>query len=349
MTRRRAPAKPTRATLPEHGHSRAEVTAMIDEASREDILDFEQRLMAGGTYPAGDDVMEVAKEAYLRFFSTNPLYSHLQEPRADGARDHRDDGGPPARPERAPGSVTSGGSESILMGVKIARDRARALHPEITEPEMIIPFSAHPAFTKGAQYFGLKKVEAPLRPDLDLDVDAYKRLITPNTVLMIGSAPGMTLGQVDPIEELAPLALEREINFHVDSCIGGYFLPFAEMLGYPIPTFDFRVPGVTTISADLHKFGYTAKGASTILSRDPDIFQYQVFRFGAPTATRTGTTRRPRPAPARAARWLQRGPCSSTSASMATSASSARRWATWSASRPASTRSPGSRSWASPR
>ena len=98
-----APAKPTRATLPEHGHSRAEVTAMIDEASREDILDFEQRLMAGGTYPAGDDVMEVAKEAYLRFFSTNPLYTlHLPEPRADGARDRRDDRGPPCTARTPP-------------------------------------------------------------------------------------------------------------------------------------------------------------------------------------------------------------------------------------------------------
>ncbi|MBM4408335.1 MAG: aspartate aminotransferase family protein [Chloroflexi bacterium] len=309
MTTAEAPAaaQPQRATLPEHGHTRDEIRRMIDEASREDILDFEQRLMAGGTYPAGDDVMEVAKEAFLRFFSTNPLYSSIFKSLAQMERVIVEMTAGLLHGPTATGSVTSGGSESILMGVKIARDRARTLHPEITEPEVIIPFSAHPAFTKGAHYFGFRKVEAPLRPDLNLDVEAYKRLITRNTVLMIGSAPGMTLGQVDPIEELAPLALERNINFHVDSCIGGYFLPFAEMLGYPIPTFDFRVPGVTTISADLHKFGYTAKGASVIMSRDPEIFEYQVFRFGAPhhdpnwytTPSATGT----RPGGAMAAAW----------------------------------------------
>jgi glutamate/tyrosine decarboxylase-like PLP-dependent enzyme len=263
--------------------------------------------MAGGTYPAGEDVMEVAKDAYLRFFSTNPLYSSIFKSLAQMEREIIEMTAGLHHGPQATGSVTSGGSESILMGVKIARDRARDLHPEIREPEMIVPFSAHPAFTKGGHYFGLKVVEAPLRDDLLLDVPAYKKLITDNTVLMIGSAPGMTLGMIDPITELAPLALEREINFHVDSCIGGYFLPFVEKLGYPIPIFDFRVPGVTTISADLHKFGYTAKGASTILSRDPDIFKYQVFKFGAPprpadwyvTPSMTGT----RPGGAIAAAW----------------------------------------------
>jgi len=296
-----------RATLPQHGHSQAEVSHMLSDIAEEDVHNWEAKLMAGGTYPAGEDVMEVAKDAYLRFFSTNPLYTSIFKSLEQMEREIIEMTAALHHGPQATGSVTSGGSESILMGVKIARDRARDLHPEITAPEMIIPFSAHPAFTKAAHYFGLTKVEAPLRDDLLLDVPAYKRLITGNTVLMIGSAPGMTLGMVDPIEELAPIAFERNINFHVDSCIGGYFLPFVEKLGYPIPKFDFRVPGVTTISADLHKFGYTAKGASTILSRDPDIFKYQVFKFGAPhrpddwyvTPSMTGT----RPGGAIAAAW----------------------------------------------
>ncbi|HVA86796.1 MAG TPA: pyridoxal-dependent decarboxylase [Candidatus Saccharimonadales bacterium] len=300
-------AAAARAHLPEHGHSRTEITAMLREAAREDVRDWEARLMAGGTYPAGEDVIEVAKEAYLAFFSTNPLYSSIFKSLAQMEREIVEMAAGLLHGPNATGSVTSGGSESILMGVKIARDRARDLHPEIGAPEMIIPFSAHPAFTKAAHYFGLKPVVAPLRDDLLLDVPAYQRLINDNTVLMIGSAPGMTLGMVDPIEALAPIALDRNINFHVDSCIGGYFLPFAEKLGYPIPKFDFRVPGVTTISADLHKFGYTAKGASTILSRDPGVFSYQVFRFGAPhrpddwyvTPSMTGT----RPGGAIAAAW----------------------------------------------
>ena len=280
---------------------------MLEEAAREDVRNWEARLMAGGTYPAGEDVLEVAKEAYLAFFSTNPLYTSIFKSLVQMERDIIEMTAALHHGPQATGSVTSGGSESILMGIKIARDRARDLHPEIREPEMIVPFSAHPAFTKGAHYFGLRVVQAPLRDDLILDVPAYRRLITDNTVLMVGSAPGLTLGMIDPITELAPLALEREINFHVDSCIGGYFLPFVEKLGHPIPIFDFRVPGVTTISADLHKFGYTAKGASTILSRDPDIFKYQVFRFGAPhrpdawyvTPSMTGT----RPGGAIAAAW----------------------------------------------
>ncbi len=298
---------PARAHLPAHGHSRAEVTHMLADIAEEDVRDWEAKLMAGGTYPAGDDVMEVAKEAFLKFFSGNPLYSSIFKSLAQMEREIVEMTAGLHHGPNATGSVTSGGSESILMGVKIARDRARDLHPEITKPEMIVPFSAHPAFTKGAQYFDLKVVEAPLLADLQLDVEAYKRLIGPNTVLMVGSAPSFTLGMIDPIIELAPLALERNINFHVDSCIGGYFLPFVEKLGYPIPIFDFRVPGVTTISADLHKFGYTAKGASTILSRDPDIFKYQVFKFGAPprpsdwyvTPSATGT----RPGGAMAAAW----------------------------------------------
>ncbi len=296
-----------RATLPAHGHSRAEVSRLLEEASATDTSNWEAKLMAGGTYPAGDDVMEVAKEAYLRYFSTNPLYTSIFGSLTRMEREIVEMTAALHHGPNATGSVTSGGSESILMGVKSARDRARDLHPEIREPEMIVPFSAHPAFTKAGQYFDLKVVEAPLRDDLQLDVPAYKRLIGRNTVLMVGSAPSFTLGMIDPIGELAPLALERNINFHVDSCIGGYFLPFVEKLGYPIPVFDFRIPGVTTISADLHKFGYAAKGASTILSRDPDIFKYQVFKFGAPprpddwyvTPSMTGT----RPGGAMAAAW----------------------------------------------
>jgi glutamate/tyrosine decarboxylase-like PLP-dependent enzyme len=297
-----------RRALPEQGATREEISQLLADVARDDVTDWEERLMAGGTYPAGDDVLAVAKEAYLRFFSTNPLYASTVFPSLTAME--REIVAMTADLLHAPsgmGSVTSGGSESILMGVKIARDRARELHPEITRPQMIVPLSAHPAFTKAAHYFGLEVIRAPLRDDLQLDVPAYRRLVTDDTVLLVGSAPSLTLGMVDPIEELAPIAHERGISFHVDSCVGGYFLPFAEQLGRPIPRFDFRVPGVTTISADLHKFGYAAKGASCIISRDADIFRFQPFFFGAPerpadwyvTPSMTGT----RPGGAIAAAW----------------------------------------------
>jgi glutamate/tyrosine decarboxylase-like PLP-dependent enzyme len=295
-----------RVSLPEAGTSRDELRGLMEEAAADDA-DWLRRMAVGTNYPAGDDVLEVAKEAYLRFFSTNGLLPDLFPSLARFEREVIDYAAGLFHGPEAVGSITSGGSESILMGVKSARDRARRLHPEITAPEMVVPESAHPAFTKGAHYFGLKFVKVPLGPDQQIDQEAYRAAIGPNTVLLAASAPSLTLGMVDPIEQLAPLAAERNIGFHVDGCVGGFFLPFAEKLGYPVPLFDFRVPGVTTISADLHKFGYTAKGASVIMSRNREIFDNQPFRFGGPerpddwyvTPSMTGT----RPGGSIAAAW----------------------------------------------
>jgi len=280
---------------------------MLEEATAEDVKDWEQRLVAGMTFPAGEDVVEVAKEAYLRFFKTNALYATRFKSLARFEREIVEMTADLLHGERAVGAITAGGTESNLLAVKSARDRARELHPKISAPEVVLPASAHPSLFKAAQYFGLRALRTPLGNDLQLDLDAYRAAITDNTVLLVGSAPSLTLGMVEPIEEMAGVAAERDIGFHVDACVGGYFLPFAEKLGHPVRRFDFRVPGVTTISADLHKYGYTAKGASTLLSRDPDVFRHQVFRYGAPersddwyvTPTMAGT----RPGGAIAAAW----------------------------------------------
>ena len=295
-----------RVRLPANGTPRDTLQQQLEEAAGGDA-DWLRRMAVGTNYPAGEDVLEVAKDAYLRFFSTNGLLPETFPSLARFEREVVDYAAGLFHGPEAVGSITSGGSESILMGVKSARDRARRLHPGIAHPEMVLPVSAHPAFTKAAHYFGLDAVTVPLDPDHQIDVDAYRAAITDRTVLLVASAPSLTLGMVDPIEELAPLAAEREIGFHVDACVGGFFLPFAEKLGRPIPRFDFRVPGVTTISADLHKFGYTAKGASLIMSRDRDVFDSQPFRFGGGTRpddwyvtpSMTGT----RPGGAIAAAW----------------------------------------------
>jgi glutamate/tyrosine decarboxylase-like PLP-dependent enzyme len=295
-----------RVSLPRSGTDRDELGRLMEEAAADDA-DWLRRMAVGTNYPAGDDVLQVAKDAYLRFFSTNGLLPDLFPSLARFEREVIDYAAGLFHGPDAVGSITSGGSESILMGVKSARDRARRLHPEITAPEMVVPESAHPAFTKGAHYFGLDLVKIPLGPDQLIDQAAYRAAVGPNSVLLVASAPSLTLGMVDPIEQLAPLAAERNIGFHVDGCVGGFFLPFAEMLGYPVPLFDFRVPGVTTISADLHKFGYTAKGASVIISRNREIFDNQPFKFGGPerpddwyvTPSMTGT----RPGGSIAAAW----------------------------------------------
>lgn len=299
-------ATPDRQRFPDEGLSRFQIEAVLAERA-EGSIDWKGRMAAGVNYFISDEVVEVAKDAYLRFFSTNPLYKDyfpglalMEAEIVDFAADIFN--GPAAT-----GSVTSGGSESILMGVKSARDRGRVTRPSVERPEMIVPASAHPAFWKGAEYFGLTVRKIPLDPAHQIDLDQYRSAFSENTVLAVGSAPSLTLGMVDPIPTMAAWAAERDINFHVDGCVGGWFLPFAEAEGEVFPTFDFRTPGVTTISADLHKFGYASKGASVLISRDPEIFRHQEFRFGAPernpdwyvTPSMTGT----RPGGAVAAAW----------------------------------------------
>lgn len=295
-----------RVALPPDGMGRDDLRRALEAAAADDA-DWLSRMAVGTNYPAGEDVLEVAREAYLRFFSTNGLLPDLFPSLARFEAEVIDYVADLFHGPEAVGSITSGGSESILMGVKSARDRARRRHPHIVRPQMVVPASAHPAFTKGGHYFGLDVVTVPLGPDHQVDVAAYRAAVGPDAVLLVGSAPSLTLGMVDPIEELAAIAAERDIGFHVDACVGGFFLPFVERAGHPLPRFDFRVPGVTTISADLHKFGYAAKGASVIMSRDRDVFDHQPFRFGGGarpddwyvTPSMTGT----RPGGAIAAAW----------------------------------------------
>lgn len=174
------------------------------------------------------------------------------------------------------GSVTSGGTESILMSMKVARDFKRVNMPGIT-PEVIVPVSVHPAFDKAAQYLDIKLVKVPLRDDFRVNIEEMAASINENTSMLVGSAPTFPHGVIDPIEEIAALAQKHKLLCHVDACLGGFMLPFVEDLGYPVAPFDFRVRGVSSISADAHKYGYSAKGASLILYRDPELRKHQFF------------------------------------------------------------------------
>ncbi len=177
----------------------------------------------------------------------------------------------------AVGTVTSGGTESILCAVAAYRDRARRERPWIRRPELVVPTTIHPAFDKAAHYFDVKLVKVAIGDDLRADARAMDKAITRRTIGLVASAPQYPHGVVDPIAELGAIAMKRKLPLHVDACVGGFILPWLERLGRPVPKWDFRVPGVTSISADLHKFGYAAKGASVLLWRSIDQMRHQIF------------------------------------------------------------------------
>lgn len=222
---------------------------------------------------------EIAAEAFRAFLGTNgldptafPSLVRLENEVVGFALGHLGAG-----PEAA-GSFTSGGTESLMLAVKTARDWARAHRPEVTAPEMVLPVTAHAALHKAAHYLGVRAVSTPVDPvTFKADVAAIRGAITPNTILIAASAASYAHGVIDPIEEIGALAAERGLLFHVDGCIGGFLLPYLRRLGEPVPAFDLSVPGVTSISMDFHKYGYAPKGASVVLYRDRALRRRQIY------------------------------------------------------------------------
>lgn len=263
--------------LTSQGMSHQDVLSRMKEMRSEDARWQEGRTWSL-VYNAGEDLRRLAAEAYTEFMSENGL-SPLAFP---SLRRFESEvlaiGAELFHGATAAGTMTSGGTESILMAIKTARDFARA-ERGITEPEMVLPASAHPAFQKAAHYFGVKAVNVPVAADFRADVEAMRAAVGPRTVLVVGSAPSYPQGVVDPIPELAAMAQEKGVLFHVDACLGGFLLPFARKLGHAIPDFDFAVPGVTSLSADLHKYGYAAKGASLVLYRTAELRRHQFFTY----------------------------------------------------------------------
>lgn len=174
------------------------------------------------------------------------------------------------------GAVTSGGTESILLAMKSYRDRARA-ERGITRPNVVAPVTAHVAFDKAAQYFGIKLLRTPVDEDGRALPEAMARAVNRNTIALVASTPNFPYGTIDPVAAIARIARERGVGLHVDACLGGFVLPWAARLGYDVPPFDFRVAGVTSMSADTHKYGYAPKGTSVVLYRDPEQRRYQFY------------------------------------------------------------------------
>jgi sphinganine-1-phosphate aldolase len=293
------------AGLPVRGRKKEAVLAEMEQLRAEDLNWRDGRLFSL-VFPTDPEAGALLKEAYNLFFSENGLnptaFPSLRRFETDVIRMSAALLG---GDQTVVGNMTSGGTESILMSVLTAREWARAERPQILTPEIILPRTGHPAFEKAAHYFDCRIVQVPVGADFRVDMTAVRRAITTNTVLLVGSAPSYPQGVIDPIPELAALAQEYDLLCHVDACVGGFFLPFLRQIGHDLPDFDFSVPGVTSLSADLHKYGYAAKGASLILYRNKQLRRYQLYAttdwpggiYASPTMAGT------RPGGAIAAAW----------------------------------------------
>jgi sphinganine-1-phosphate aldolase len=264
-------------SFPQKGTSSEEILQLMQEFKGGDI-DWKNGKAFSLVYHVNDEHYDFLKKAHNMFFSENGLnpmaFKSLKNFEYETVRMsadlfHGD--------RNVVGMVSSGGTESLIMAIKTYRDRARKIKPWIRNPEIILPETAHSAMAKGAYYFDVKIRSAPVGADYRVDVKAVKKMINRNTILIVGSAPQYPHGVVDPIAQLGELAQSYGLPLHVDACIGGFILPFIEKLGYPVPAFDFRIPGVTSISADIHKYGYSAKGASILLYRSMNVMKYQFF------------------------------------------------------------------------
>jgi sphinganine-1-phosphate aldolase len=252
------------------------IFADLDALGRGDLRWKDGRAFSLAYY-AGPEVQRVSDEAVRLYGSANGLnadaFPSLRRFQSEVVETVR---GWLGADESAAGFMTSGGTESILLAVKAARQQARA-DRGVRSPNVVLPTSAHAAFEKAGHYFDVETRRVEVRGDWRADVAAMADVIDDQTVLVVGSAPQYPQGVIDPIAELSALALSRGVNFHVDACMGGVTLAFMERAGEPVPAWNFSLPGVTSMSVDLHKYGYSAKGASVIMYRDKRRRSFQTF------------------------------------------------------------------------
>ena len=269
--------------LPAHGADTDQVLAAM-AALRADDRDWRGGRVFSLVYSAGDDVHHLLERAATLYSAENalntavfPSLGRMQEDIVSISTgllggDHL----PAADAGGVRGFLTSGGTESLLQATRTARDWGRDRHG-IERPNMVLATSAHAAFEKAAHYFDVESRRVAVRPDFSADVDAMADAVDDQTVLVVASAPTYPQGVIDPVAELAGMAEERGVLCHVDACLGGFLLPFLYRLGHVTRAWDLSVPGVTSISADLHKYGYASKGVSVILYRDRQLARFQPF------------------------------------------------------------------------
>lgn len=261
----------------ESGKSREEVLSALTDCRAKD-LKSDGRAFAF-VYDAGEDTRDLAREAFASCMGINgldptvyPSARTLENAVVAACLELL------SAPEGAVGTATAGGTESVILAVKSARDFARRTRPEVTAPKMLLPVTAHACFHKAAHYLGVEVVPVAVDPvTFRADVADAKRKMTRDVILVVGSAPSYAHGVVDPIGELGALAAEHGALMHVDACVGGCVLPFLRESGVAVPDFDFRVPNVTSISVDLHKYGFAPKGVSVLLQRRRELRDAQYY------------------------------------------------------------------------
>ena len=270
-----------RKTLPERGRSHDSILGDMRAMKLNDI-DWQHGRAPLYVFKATDELSDIGREAFFEFFTENALggkraflsVKQMEDDVIQMALDLF------AAPEGAEGFLTTGGTESIIQAVQTCRDwsRKQRKSPNL-RGNIVGPESLHPAFNKAAKLMDLEVRRAPVGRDLRADIGAMEALVDDDTIMLVGSAPAFPYGVIDPIADIGALAARRGIWLHVDACVGGYLAPFVKMLGHPIPDFDFRIEAVTSISADLHKFGFCPKPASTVFYRDADKAQHHHFDF----------------------------------------------------------------------
>ena len=263
--------------LPGKGVEKEKILAILSKLASSENRGWEEGRVSGAVYHGEDELVEFLEKIHSIYSQVNPLHVDVWPSVVKFETEvvsmctsmmHGDEG--------VRGSVSSGGTESILLAMKAYRDYYRK-KKGTAHPQVVLPRSAHVAFSKACDYFEIEPVYVGLDGDFRADVEKVKEAITPDTIALVGSAPCYPYGTYDPIEALSDLARDRGIGLHVDGCLGGFITPWAERAGYDAPLADFRCPGVTSISMDTHKYGFGPKGTSVVLYRGSELFQHHLY------------------------------------------------------------------------
>ncbi len=263
-------------SIPASGFNETAIKQKWDTYAADDML-WKEGKFFGYVYYPGDEYYKVIKEAYATFSATNalnpavfPSLKNMENEVVSMAASllHGN--------EQVSGSMTSGGTESIFMAVKAAKEWAKK-NSATRNPLMLLAESAHPAFCKAADTIEFNYRLIKVDRNYQMDVEDLRKHLSPDVTFIVASAPSYPQGMIDPIEEIAAIARKQKCLMHVDACVGGFILPFLKMEGVDLPKFDFEVDGVTSMSADVHKYGYAAKGASVVLYKNADLRKGQFY------------------------------------------------------------------------